>query len=99
LNQLISDYKELRRREFLTYTIRNKASNPPSQPATPLPSAEKVAPPPPPPVHEMLPNPHPTYEIQLNIYFAAMFGKLNMMVPVTKMWKIPYVKREILKTL
>jgi hypothetical protein len=48
LNQLTDDQKkELRRREYLTYTRRNKASAHPSQPDTPLPSAEKVAPPPP----------------------------------------------------
>jgi hypothetical protein len=59
LNQLIDDQKkELRRREYFTYTRINKASAPPSQPTTPLPSAEKVAPPPPPPVHEFLPNPY-----------------------------------------
>jgi hypothetical protein len=100
LNQLTDDQKkELRRREYLTYTRRNKASAPPSQPDTPLPSAEKVAPPPPPLVHELLPKPTPADEIQLNIDVASMFGKLNMTVPVTEMCKIPSVKREILKVL
>jgi hypothetical protein len=48
LNKLTDDQKkELRRREILTYRRKN-ASAPPSQPDTPLPSAEKVAPPPPP---------------------------------------------------
>jgi hypothetical protein len=83
----------------LTYTGRNKASTPPSHPNTPLPSAEKVAPPPPPPVHELFPKPTPTDEIQLNIDVASMFGKLNMTVPVTEMFKIPFVKREIFKIL
>jgi hypothetical protein len=77
--------KELKKREYLTYTRRNKASAPPSQHATPPPSAEKVVPPPPPPIHELLPNPTPTNEIQLNINVATMFGKLNMTIPVTKM--------------
>jgi hypothetical protein len=83
--------KELRKREFLTYTRRNKASVPPSQPSAPPhpeetappPSTEKVVPPLPPPVHELLPKPTPTKdEIQLNIDVATMFGKLNMTVPV-----------------
>jgi hypothetical protein len=108
LNQLTDDQrKELRKREFLTYTRRNKASIPPSQPSTPLsqkqpllPSTEKVVPPLPPPVHEFLPNPTPTEdEIQLNIDIATMFGKLNMTVPVTEMCKIPSVRREVLKLL
>jgi hypothetical protein len=75
LNQLTDDQeKELRRREYLTYTRRNKASAPPSQPDTPLPSAKKVAPPPPPPIRELLPKPTPADEIQLNIDVASMFG-------------------------
>jgi hypothetical protein len=77
--------KELRKREYLTYTRRNKSSSPPSQPTSPPPSIEKVVPPLPPPVHELLPKPTPTDEIQLNIDVATMFGKLNMMVPVTEM--------------
>jgi hypothetical protein len=64
LNRLTNDQKkELRKREYLTYTRKNKASAPPSQPNTPLPSTEKVAPPPPPPVHEMLPKPNPIDDI------------------------------------
>jgi hypothetical protein len=43
-----------------------------------------VVPPLPPPVHEFIPKPTPTYEIQFNIDVATMFGKLNMTVPVTK---------------
>jgi hypothetical protein len=35
----------------------------------------------------------------LNIDVANMFGKLNMMIPMTDMCKIPSVKREILKIL
>jgi hypothetical protein len=58
-----------------------------------------VAPPPPPPVCELLPNPTPIDDIQLNIDVANMFGKLNMKVLVTDMCKIPSVKREILKIL
>jgi len=97
LNQLTEDQpKELRKREYLTYTRRNKASTPPSQPATPPPSIEKVVPPPP-PVHEFLPKPIPTNEIQFNIDVATIFGKLNMTVPVREMCKIPSVRREILK--
>jgi hypothetical protein len=100
LNQLTVDQKkELRRREYLIYTIRNKASAPPSQPDTPLSSAEKVAPPLPPPLHELLPKTTPTYEIQLNIDVASMFGKMNMTMPVLEMCNIPSVKREILKIL
>jgi hypothetical protein len=100
LNQLTDNQrKELRKREYLTYTRRNKASAPPSQPTTPPPSTEKVVPPLPPPVHELLPKPTPTDEIQLNIDIATMFGKLNMTVPVTEMCKIPSVRREVLKLL
>jgi hypothetical protein len=58
-----------------------------------------VVPPPPPPAHEFLPYPSPIDEIQLNIDVATMFGKLNMMVPVTKMCKKPSVRREVLKLL
>jgi hypothetical protein len=46
-----------------------------------------------------LPNPTPTYDIQLNIDVANMFGKLNMTVPVTEVCKIPSVKREFLRIL
>ena len=74
LNQLTNDEKELRRREYLTYTIRNKSSAPPSHPNTPLPSKKKVAPPPPSLVRELLPKPTPTDDIQLNIDVASMFG-------------------------
>jgi hypothetical protein len=96
LSKLTDDQKkEPRRREILTYRIKN-ASAPPSQPNTPLPSPEKVAPL---PICEFLPKPTPAYDIQLNIDVANMFGKLNMTVPVTKMRKIPFVKREILKIL
>jgi hypothetical protein len=83
---LIDDQrKELREREHLTYTRRNKSLAHPSQPATPPPSIEKVVQPPPTPLHELLPNPSPTNEIQLNIDVAAIFGKLNMMVLVKEM--------------
>jgi hypothetical protein len=75
--------------------LKNR-STPPSQPNAPLPSAEKVAPP---PVCELIHEPTPTYDIQLNIDVANMFGKLNMMVLVIEMCKIPYVKREILRIL
>jgi hypothetical protein len=92
----------------LTYARRNKASVPPQQPSTPLqpevevplPSTERVVPPLPPPVHELLPKPTSTEEeIQLNIDVSAMFGKLNMTVPVTEMCKIPSVRKEVLKLL
>jgi hypothetical protein len=64
LNQSTYDQKkELRRMEYLTYTRRNKASAPPSQLGTHVPSTEKVAPPPPPLVHELLPKPTPADEI------------------------------------
>jgi hypothetical protein len=62
---------------------RKNALAPPSQPNTPLPSVGKVAPPPPSSVCEFLPKTTPIYDIQLNIYLANMFGKLNMTVPVT----------------
>jgi hypothetical protein len=91
--------KELRKWEYLTYTRRNKASTPPTQPTTPPPSTEKVVPPLPPPVHEFLPKLAPTYDIQLNIDIATMFGKLIMMVPVIEICKIPSVRRELLKLL
>ena len=100
MNKFTNDQKKgLRRRENLTYTRRNKSSAPPSQPDTPLPLVENVAPPPPPLVCELLPKPTPADDIQLNIDVASMFGKLNMTVPMTEMCKIPSVKREILKVL
>jgi hypothetical protein len=58
-----------------------------------------VAPPPPPPVCELLPKSTPVDDIQLNIDVENMFVKMNMMVPVIEMCKIPSVKREILKIL
>jgi hypothetical protein len=58
-----------------------------------------VSPPPPPEVCEFLPKLSPTDEIQLNIYVAKMFGKLNMTVPMKEMCNIPFVKRDILKIL
>jgi hypothetical protein len=58
-----------------------------------------VAPPPPPLVCDLVPNQTPIDEIQLNIDVARMFVKLNMTVVVTKMCKIPFVKRKILKIL
>jgi hypothetical protein len=95
LNLLTDDQrKELRKREFLTYTRRNKASVPSSQPSTPpqpeettpSPSTEKVVLPLPPLVHELLPKTTPTEnKIQLNIDVATMFGKFNMTVPVIEM--------------
>jgi hypothetical protein len=91
--------KELKKREYLTYTRINKASTPPSQLSTPPPLAEKVVPPPPPIVHEFLPKTTPTNEIQLNIDVATMFGKFNMTASVTKMYKIPSMRRELLKLL
>jgi hypothetical protein len=51
------------------------------------------------PVCELLPKPTPTDDFQLDIDIANMFGKLNMMVLVMEMSKIPSVKREILKIL
>jgi hypothetical protein len=86
------------RREIITYRIK-KALVPSSQHDTPLPSVEKVAPPPPLSVCELLPKTTPTYDIQLSIDVASMFGILNMMVPVTEMCKIPSMKMEILKIL
>jgi hypothetical protein len=58
-----------------------------------------MAPPPPPLVCKLIPKPTPIDDIKLNIDVASMFGKLNMMVPVTKMCKIPSMKREVLKVL
>ena len=58
-----------------------------------------MAPPPSSLVCELLPKPTPTDDIQLNIDVASMFGKLNMTVLVTKMCKIPSMKREVLKIL
>jgi hypothetical protein len=84
--------KELRKREYLKYNKRNKSSAPPSQPTSPPPSIENVVPPLPPPVHELLPKPTLTDEIQLNIDIATMFRKLNMTVLVTEMCKIPFVR-------
>jgi hypothetical protein len=100
LNQLTDNQrKELRKREYLTYNRRNKASSPPSQPTTPPPSTEKVVPPLPPAVHELLPKPTPADEIQLNINVAAMFGKLNMTVSVTEKCKIPFCKEGSLEVI
>jgi hypothetical protein len=58
-----------------------------------------VGPPPPPPVCDLIPNPTPTDDIQLNIDVSSMFGKLNMTILVTEMCKIPSVKKEVLKVL
>jgi len=58
-----------------------------------------VSPPPPPTICELLPKPSPTDGIQLNVDVGSMFGKLNMMVPVTEMCNIPSVKRKIFKIL
>jgi hypothetical protein len=58
LNQFTDDQKkELRRREYMTYTRGNKYLAPPYHPDTPLPLVEKVTPPPPPLVREFIPNP------------------------------------------
>jgi hypothetical protein len=97
LNKLTDDQKkELSRREILTYKRKN-SSAPPLQLDTRLPAEEKVSPPNSPFVCEFLPKPTPIDEIQLNIDVANMFGKLNMMVPVTDMCKIPSIKREVLR--
>jgi hypothetical protein len=64
--------KELRRREILTYKIKNAAA-PPLQHDTPLSTTEKVAPPPPPLVCEFLSKPTPIDDIQFNIDVANMF--------------------------
>jgi hypothetical protein len=99
LSKLTGDQKnKLKRRENLIYTVKN-ASTPSSHLHTHVPPAEKMAPPLPPPVCELLPNPTPTDDIQLNIDVANMFGKLNMKVPVTEMCKIPFVKTEVLEIL
>jgi hypothetical protein len=82
--------KELRRREIITY-IRKNASSPSSQPNNPLPLAEKVAPSPPLSICEFLPMPTPTDENQLHIDVASMFGKLNMIVLVIDICKIPSI--------
>jgi hypothetical protein len=103
LNQLIEDQrKELRKKEILTYDRRNKTSNPLPQPPTPphpevgspLPYTNKVVPPPPPPVLELLLEPTSAEEdIQLNIDVSAMFGKLNMVVPVIELCKLSSVRK------
>jgi hypothetical protein len=38
-------------------------------------------------------------EIQLNIDVPAMVGKMNVIVPMVEMLKIPSVRREVLKVL
>jgi hypothetical protein len=58
-----------------------------------------VEPPPPPLIRELIPKTTLADEIQLNIYVASMFRKLNIMVPMTEMCKIPSMKMEILKVL
>jgi hypothetical protein len=59
-----------------------------------------VPPPPPPPVHDLLPQPAPTDEdLHLNIDVPGMIGKMNMLVPVVEMCKIPSIRREVLKAL
>jgi hypothetical protein len=83
----------------MTYTRRNIASSSPSNHDTPLSLTKNLAPPPPPPICELLPKTTPTYDFQLNIDVAIMFGKLNMMVLVTGMCKIPSMKREVFKVL
>jgi hypothetical protein len=47
----------------------------------------------------LLPEPTPKDDIQLNIDVANSFGKLNMIVLVIEMCKIPSVKREVLRIL
>jgi hypothetical protein len=78
----------------LTYSRRNKV------PSSPSPTTKEVPPPPPPPVHDLLPQPVPTNEdLHLNIDVPSMIGKMNMVVPMVEMCKIPSVRKEVLKTL
>jgi len=51
-------------------------------------------------VHDYLSKPTPTdKELQLNIDVPAMMGKMNMLIPLIKMCKIPSIKREVLRML
>jgi hypothetical protein len=38
-------------------------------------------------------------ELCLNIDVPAMIGKMNMLVPIVEMWKIPFIGREVSKEL
>jgi sialic acid synthase SpsE len=59
-----------------------------------------VAPPPPPLIRELLQKPmQENKEIQLNIDVPTMVGKMNMIVRVTEMCKIPSMRREVLNLL
>jgi hypothetical protein len=105
----------LRKKEILTYTRRNKVSGPSPQaakndvpqtnpskkgiPPPPLATME-VPQPPPPPVHEFLPQPALiNEEIRMTIDVPGMMGKMNMSVHMVDMCKIPSVIREVLKEL
>jgi hypothetical protein len=79
--------ERLRRREFLTYSRRNKA------PKTSVRVANTVPPPPPPLVEALLPQPVQKKEdIELSVDFQSMVGKMNMVVPMVEMCKIPSVR-------
>jgi hypothetical protein len=76
-----------------------QAPSQPTKDTAPEPT-KKVAPLPLPLVGEFLPKPTKAdEEIQMNIDVSTMVGKMNMTVPVTKMCKIPSVRREVLKLL
>jgi hypothetical protein len=95
LNQMDEASKERLRREYiLAYSRKDKIV------VAPPPTPKIVPPPPPPPVHDLPPQPTPTIEdFQLNIDVTNMMGKMNMVVPLTEMCKIPSVRKEVLKSL
>ena len=85
--------ERLRKKEILTYSRRNKAS-------ASLPPAAKIVPPPPPPVRDLPPQlPSASEDLHLNIDVPNMIGKMNMVVPVVEMCKIPSLREMFLKAL
>jgi hypothetical protein len=89
LSQMDEPLKErLRKKDMLTYSRTNKF---PSS----LSLTTKVVPPPPtPPFHDLLPQPIPTNEDHvLNIDVPNMIGKMNIMVLMVNMCKIPSIRK------
>jgi hypothetical protein len=93
LNQTDEASKErLRREQILAYSREGKMLVEP-------PLSPKIVPPPPPqPVHDLPLQLEPTIEdFHLNIDVTNMMEKMNMVVPLTEICKIPFVRKEVLK--
>jgi hypothetical protein len=80
--------EKLSKRDILTYFRRNKVLAPP-----PL-ATKEFHPPPPPLVHDLPLQPILENEdLYLNIDIPSMIGKMNMVVPMFEMCKIPSVRK------